>query len=608
MPRRLFVSVLILGVALSVVLNGARGVVRATQNEYACLQFYYNARQNWVLDLNSGAYLHDRRLTSSPLDVRRGAVSPDGAHLAYVAQTRGGLLNLYVQPNETPTLNMPSLCTDLMTCWRSQPPSAAARPLQLNTPVAGMGWSPDSGMLGYVWAEGASTLKMAASAPDGRRLAERAIAGDHFLLHGWSPSGRHLLFSTQRRSSGGSQLTLHFWAPQEDALHSYDLEGVRGTPWYSLVSVAPRAERIALIASGRNDLPTLFLVSAQNGIERRETLPPHIDWRANWAPTGDSLGLYHFDPPYWHFSIYEVSGATHRSIGGVTTGASLAKRDGLREFYWARDGESAAFLQPDSVETSTLMRYRLADRQSVPLRAAVLSAYESPRKTRLALVRREGARMALEVLDLQTGAAEPIAVRDEIREVLWLRGADALSFTAAVDGAIHVEHAELSRNAVQMLLRAQTLYEPLYQESATNFLTLWWRSEQGQTYFDAYAPQGERIYRYRLLGERGSRPPILFSAADRRAAVIVASDENGRDYLQIALSDGERAALIDTGRYSTTVLWSPDGERVAVVTSPLGNAPSKARQRLRVLDQDGKLHYDLQAITVGLLHAWTRCG
>jgi hypothetical protein len=610
MPKRLVLSVLILSAALSGVLGVTRGVVRATQNDYACLQFYYNARQNWVLDLNSGTYLHDKRITSSPLDIRRGAVSPDGAYVAYVTQTRVGFLNLYVQPNDAPTLNMPTLCTDVMTCWRSQAPSAAARQLQLDTPAAAIGWSPSGEMLGYLWGARIGAIKVAVSTPEGRLIAERSVEGDHFMLHGWSASGRHLIFSTQERLDESSRLSLHFWAPQQNVLRSYPLEDVRNVSWYSLTSIAPQAERIAIVATGRDNMPTLFIVSAQNGIERHETLPLHIDWRANWSPKGDSLGLYHFDPPYWHFSLYEVAGATHRSIGGVTTGSSLAKRDGLREFYWAVDGESAAFLRPNRDETSALVRYRLADRQIVPMREAVLSAYESPAKGRVALVRREGDQMALEVLDVQSGSVRSIAVRPHIGDVLWLRGADALVFTSdsPEDGLLYVEHADLSQNAVQTLFRAQTLYDSLNQETATNLLTVWWRSEAGQTYFDAYTPAGRRAYRYRLLSGRSSRPPILFSTADRRAALIMVSDENGADYLQLASGNGERALLIDNQRHSTTALWSPDGEHVAIVTSPLGNAPSKGRQRLRVLDQSGALHYDFQAITVGLLHAWTRCG
>ncbi len=606
MPRRLLVSVIILSGVLAGLLGALKGVVRATQNEYACLQFYYNTRQNWVLDLQSGTYLHDRRLTGSPLDIRRGAVSPDGAYVAYVTQTRSGLLNLYVEPNEVPTLNLPSACTDIMTCWRSKTPSPAARQLQLNTPVAGMGWSPDGAMLGYIWSAGLNWLKVAASTPEGRLIAEHSLVGDRFILHGWSADGSHLLFSTQPRSE--DRVTLHFWAPEGNRLYSYRLDDIHNRAWYTLAAVAPQGQRIAIVTARRDNIPILLIISAQGGIERQDVLPPHIDWRANWSPTGEALGLHHFDPPYWHFSIYEVAGATHRTVGGVTTGASLARRDGLREFYWAADGQTGVFLLPNRDDTSTLVRYRLADRQTLPLRPAVLSAHASARQGRLALVQREETHMALEVLDVQSGLSQPIARRPHIRDVLWLRGADALSFTTEQDGAVQLEHADLSRSAVRTLLRAHKLYEGMQQELATNFLMLWWQAEDGQTYLDAYTPEGERVYRYRLLGARGSRPPILFSTADGRAAVIMAGEGSGSAYLQIALSDGERAILVDEERHSTTVLWAPDGERVAIVTSSLSNAPAVGRQRLRVLDQDGKLHYDFQAITVGLLHAWTRCG
>ncbi|MDW8298490.1 MAG: hypothetical protein RML95_04055 [Anaerolineae bacterium] len=610
MPKRIWMSVVLLCAALSATLSVTIGVVRATHNEYACLQFYYNTRQNWVLDLNSGVYLHDRRLTGSPLDIRRGAVSPDGAYVAYVTQAYTGLYSLYVQPNDAPlNLHMPSFCTDMMTCWRAQPPTVTARRLQANTHWIGMGWSPDSALLGYVWLVRNGTIKATAHTPAGKLVAEQDVAGEHFIFHGWSPSGRYLLFSTQDRLEPVSQLTLHFWSPYQNALHSYKLGDVRGRPPQMLFSSAPQAERAAVILADGDGALTLYLVSARNGVERRESLPPHIDWRANWSPTGDALGLYHFDPPYWHFSIYEVSGAVHRSVGGVTTGASLAKRDGLREFYWSVDGKSAAFLQPNRDDTSALVRYRLADRQIVPIRQAVLSAYESHTKGRVALVRRNGAQVTLEILDVQSGAAQPLATRQNIREVLWLRGADALSFIAESGGALHVEHADLSRNAVRTLFRAWMLYESLYQEPATDFLTMWWRSEHGQVYLDAYTPNGERAYRYRLLGARESRAPIIFSTADKRAAVIFAADETETRYTQIALGDGEHATMIDSpAHYSITALWSPDGKRVALVTSPLSNAPAKARQRLRVLDSYGNIHYDFRAITVGLLHAWTRCG
>jgi hypothetical protein len=605
MLRRFLAGIALLSIALTALIGGMIGAVRAAQNEYACLRFYYNARQNWVLDLNSGVYLHDRRLTGSPLDIRRGAVSPDGLHVAYVNQAYTGRYSLYVQPNDLPvSRNTPSFCTDLMTCWRSQPPSATAQRLQLNTPVIGMGWTPDSKVLGYVWLVRSGVIRAAANAPDGTPIAARDLTGEYLYFHGWAAQGRYLLFSTQ---DSALRLTLHFWSPLDNSLRSYALGAARGVPPYITFSIAPKVGRAAAVIAGRDGVPMLYVVSAEDGIARRESLPPHIDWRFNWSPMGNAVGLYHFDPPYWHFSIYEVTGGTHRTIGGVTTG-SVMHRDGLRPFFWAADGESAAFVQPNRDETGKLVRYRLADRQIAPIREAILSAYEAPAQGRVAVVRRANARTALEVIDVLSGDVQRVAEREMIRDVLWLRGADALSFVAQADGALAVEYADLTRGTVQTLVRAERLYETPRQEPATDFLTLWWRAADGQTYLDAYTPQGERVYRYRLLGKRSSRPPILFTAADWRAAVIMFNDEDGAEYLQIARSDGERAAMIDSDeRRSTTALWSPDGERVAIVTSPLSNAPDTARQRLRVLASDGTLHYDFQAITVGLLYAWTRC-
>lgn len=606
MLKRFLAGIALLSIALTALIGGALGAVRATQNEYACLRFYYNARQNWVLDLNSGVYLHDRRLTGSPLDIRRGAVSPDGMHVAYVNQAYTGRYSLYVQPNDSPTSrNMPSFCTDLMTCWRSQPPSATAQRLQLNTPVIGMGWTPDSKVLGYVWLVRSGAIRAAANTPDGRLIAERDLAGEYLHFHGWTPDGRYVLFSTQ---DSALHLTLHFWSPPEDVLRSYTIGAVRSIPPYVTFSIAPKGGHASAVVFNRENTPMLYIISAQQGIVRQVTLPPHIDWRFNWSPAGNAVGVYHFDPPHWHFSIYEVAGGTHRTVGGVTTGGSLMQRDGLRPFFWAADGESAAFVQPDRDETGRLVRYRLADQQIAPIREAILSAYEAPVQGRIAVLRRAGERMALEVIDVQSGVHQPIAVHQKIRDVLWLRDANALSFVAQIDDASAVMYADLTRNTVQTLVRAKRLYESPRQEPATNFLTLWWRAEDGQTYLDAYTPQGARVYRYRLIGGRSDRPPILFTAADWRAAVIMFNDEDGAEYLQIALSDGERATLIDADeRRSTIALWSPDGERVAVVTSPLSNMPNTARQRLRVLTPDGALHYDFKAITVGLLYAWTRC-
>jgi hypothetical protein len=605
MLRRFLTGIASLSIALTALIGGTLGAVRAMQNEYACLRFYYNARQNWVLDLNSGVYLHDRRLTGSPLDIRRGAVSPDGKYVAYVNQAYTGRYSLYVQPNDLPvSANTPSFCTDLMTCWRSQPPSAAAQRLQLNTPVIGMGWTPDSKLLGYAWLVRSGTIRAAANAPDGTLIAARDLTGEYLYFHGWAAHGRYLLFSTQ---DSALRLTLHFWSPHGNRLRSYALGAARGVPPYIAFSIAPKVGRAAAVIAGRDGMPMLYIISAEDGIERREILPPHIDWRFNWSPAGNAVGLHHFDPPYWHFSIYEVAGGTHRTVGGVTTG-SVMSRDGLRPFFWAADGESAAFMQPNRDGTGRLVRYRLADQQVVPIRDAILSAHEAPAQGRVAVVRRDTARVALEVVDVLSGAVQHIAARETVRDVLWLRGADALSFVAQSGDALSVEHADLTHSAVQTLIRAKRLYETPRQEPATNFLTLWWRTEDGQTYLDAYAPHGERVYRYRLLGGRSSRPPILFTAADWRAAVIMFNDEDGAEYLQIARSDGERAAMIDSDeRRSTVALWSPDGERVAIVTSPLSNAPGTARQRLRVLASDGTLHYDFQAITVGLLYAWTRC-
>jgi hypothetical protein len=607
MLRRFLRHVTLLSLALSLAFSLTLGAVRAAHNDYACLRFYYNARQNWLLDLNSGVYLHDRRLKGSPLDVRRGAVSPDGAYIAYVNQAYTGRYSLYLQPNDLPrSLNLPMACADLMTCWRSQPPSAAAQRLQLNTPVIGMAWAPDSALLGYVWLERSGVIKAAANTPSGALIAEQTVTGEYPTFHGWAAEGRYLLFSTQ---DGALRLTLHFWAPRENKLYSHLIGAVRGVPPYIAFAIAPRHSRAAAIAADRDGMPILYLLSAEGGIERQERLPPHIDWRFNWSPMGNAVGLYHFDPPYWHFSIYEAAGGAHRSIGGVTTGASLMQRDGLRPFFWSADGQSAAFVLPNRDGTGRLMRYHLAEQRLTPIREAVLEAYEAPQQGRVALVRQVGARSALEVLDVQSGAAQLIATRDQVRQVLWLRGAEALSFVALGDGALSVEYADLARHAVQPLLRAQRLYEPLRQEPATNLLTLWWRAADGRTYLDAYTPLGERAYRYRLLGERGSRAPILFSAADGSATLIMVSADDGAEYLQIALSDGEHAYLIDSDeRRSTVALWSPDGQRVAVVTSPLSNLPSTARQRLRVLDRNGALKYDFQALTVGLLYAWTRCG
>ncbi len=606
MPKRLFKRAALLGTLVVLLVGLTVGVARATQREYACLRFYYNARQHWVMDLNSGVYMHDRRVTGSPLDIRRGAVSPDGTHIAYVNQAHTGRYSLYVQPNDLPpSQNAPSFCNDLMTCWRSQPPRTGAQRLQLSTPVIGMGWAPHSDLLGYVWLVRSGVIKAAANTPDGALIAEQAVVGDYLHFHGWAEAGRYVLFSTQDNLF---RLTLHFWSPREDAIHSYTIGAVRGVPPYIAFAVAPQVGRAAAIVADASGVPSLYVISAEGGIERRETLPPHIDWRFNWSPTGEAVGIYHFDPPYWHFSIYTVAGETHRTIGGVTTGGDLMLRDGLRAFYWAADGESVAFVQRNRDGTGELMRYRLADRQLMPIREAVTAAYESHQRGQVALVRQVGARMALEVLDVASGAHTHLTTHEQFREVLWLRGAQALSYVAQEGGVFVIGHVDVISGTQQTLIRAERLYEMLRQEPATGWLTLWWRAQDGQTYLDGYMPNGDRTYRYRLLSGRGSNPPILFSAADGQAAIIMSADSLGREYLQIAVGDGERATMIDEDeRRSTMALWSPDNEQVALLTSPLTNTGGSARQRLRVLSADGDLLRDFNAIKVGLLSAWTRC-
>ncbi len=110
-----------------------------------------------------------------------------------------------------------------------------------------------------------------------------------------------------------SRLTLHFWAPRENKLYSHLIGAVRGVPPYIAFAIAPRHSRAAAIAADRDGMPTctfsrLKAASSAKNACRRTSIGASTG--RQWATP---LGLYHFDPPYWHFSIYEAAGGAHRS-------------------------------------------------------------------------------------------------------------------------------------------------------------------------------------------------------------------------------------------------------------------------------------------------------
>jgi serine/threonine protein kinase/Tol biopolymer transport system component len=239
-----------------------------------------------TLALAALAYLHFtavklqelplRSFSFTPKDVpqratnRRVAISPDGRHIAYVAENK-----LWVRPLE----------------------SEQARTIEGTDGAEGPFWSPDSAQIGFV--SGSELKKVALAGSSAFPLAK---VGGGFRGGAWSPDGRTILVSTVGQGlseipAGGGSLKVV--APQSGGTYYWPSH---------LTPAGPR--RLAVAGKGTRAVQILVLVDLDTG--KSETLRAPGAYPV-WSPAG--YVLYQSNARSLGFWALRVSARTGKAEG-----------------------------------------------------------------------------------------------------------------------------------------------------------------------------------------------------------------------------------------------------------------------------------------------------
>jgi Tol biopolymer transport system component/predicted Ser/Thr protein kinase len=230
-----------------------------------------------VLQVTTPAVLTVEQITDFPVNMRRGAISPDAATIVYSAQRQGEGADLYRLRIGGAT---PFRLTRVLDAHENHPAI-----------------SPDGESIAY-WSAGDTPEKrgiflMGATGESPRRIVETAGC-----FPAWSPDGQFLVYTTAwwndaySRAGPGALWVVDLATRERRMIDTTDpAAGADPSGWASdAVSPAwsPDGTRIAYwgVRGGTRDI---FTVSPAGGDVIRITDDVHTDWNPIWGPDGRSI-------------------------------------------------------------------------------------------------------------------------------------------------------------------------------------------------------------------------------------------------------------------------------------------------------------------------------
>ncbi|MHC5005014.1 MAG: protein kinase domain-containing protein, partial [Planctomycetota bacterium] len=230
-----------------------------------------------VLQVTTPAVLTVEQITDFPVNMRRGAISPDAATIVYSAQRQGEGADLYRLRIGGAT---PFRLTRVLDAHENHPAI-----------------SPDGESIAY-WSAGDTPEKRGIFLMGATGESPRRIVEPPGFFPAWSPDGRSLVYTTAwwndaySRAGPGALWVVDLATRERRMIDTTDpAAGADPSGWASdAVSPAwsPDGTRIAYwgVRGGTRDI---FTVSPAGGDVIRITDDVHTDWNPIWGPDGRSI-------------------------------------------------------------------------------------------------------------------------------------------------------------------------------------------------------------------------------------------------------------------------------------------------------------------------------
>jgi Tol biopolymer transport system component len=609
--RRIVWAVLLLfTLAMAGTVYGAR-----SPNRYACLRF----ANDLLVDLNTGTHITDPRQNFTSSATYRRIPSPDGEKAAFLKPAARSA-RLFIEGAD----DSPAWVSDNVIF------------LEPNS------WSPDSQRLAYMIYENENSRVVITGVQPGSPQAIIPVLSPTFL--GWSPDSAYVALL----EGNPLQRQLAFWsAPAlRHTSISPNVTFVSGMAWSST------GHQLALVWQDTAQNRWFSFVSPDSAEPTKSALPKDsFDHRLAWSPDNRFVAVwYHDEWPRWRIDILGVQGESYLK---VTETAQVGGTLSQPLIVWSADSGAVTFVEAQGNERD-LVVYRLGQPRPETLVGGLEKApVFAPDKRRMAVYERVSAKASITLMDVDGGQRVPLVQdadeagdplwspdgrtvaavwatgqRDrrvarlswahpdgsdlhvvddgfqDVRDLRWLIDGKTLAYVARRSDGFSVETVDLNAGTITHLMSGLAQVTQLAQDARTGQITFWWRQPDGSVGYDAYRPDGQRLYRLRSSGQIDDERRLYWSPDGRTAAVRLGT--RGSETLQLVSRDGQartvRFGLVGLG----DPLWSPDSWALAF--TQVDKAVYNGNMTLEVVTSEGedvRRFGEYRGVYANL--SWTRC-